>query len=255
MRVGYGAFPPYTILDETERDPDKRLKGFSVDLVNEIAKRQSPPLKVEWEKMNWETMKADMLSKKFDFVADPVYQTVPRAFDYCMAEPYSYFGLGIGVVRKNDNRFSKFEDLDRPDITIALAEGWSSTEFARQRLKRPKFRTIVVGGDAYTQLDDVLIGRADVALNDSPTIAQYVKAHHDKVKALWLESPPSIVPGGFASANGERDLMDFLNTSLRVLKADGTIDCLDKKWNSYGYIERSKFVPGKGLEASLSVPN
>jgi hypothetical protein len=47
MRVGYGGFPPYTIVDPRESDPNKRVSGFAVDMVNEIAARYSPPLKVD----------------------------------------------------------------------------------------------------------------------------------------------------------------------------------------------------------------
>src|ERR1700761_1788753 len=39
MRVGYGGFPPYTIVDPKEQDPNKRVSGFAADMVNEIAKR------------------------------------------------------------------------------------------------------------------------------------------------------------------------------------------------------------------------
>ena len=149
LRVGYGGFPPYTIIDPKESDPTKRVKGFSVDLVDEIAQRCSPPLKVEWHNFSWETMKADMLSGKFDLIADPVFQTIPRAMDFGLSDPYSYFGIAVAVVRKDDNRFKIFSDLDREDITIALAEGWTSSEYARKNLSKPKFKSVSVGGDAF----------------------------------------------------------------------------------------------------------
>ena len=181
IRVGYGGYPPYTISDPKETDPNKRVKGFSVDLVAEIAARSTPPLRVEWVKLNWDTLKADMLSDKFDFIADPVFETVPRALDFGFSEPYSYFGIAVAVVRKEDNRFKSFKDLDQPGITIALAQAWTSSEFARKNLSKPTFKDITVTGDAFNQLDEVLLGRADVALNDVPTVAQYVSAHRDKV--------------------------------------------------------------------------
>ncbi len=251
LRVGYGGFPPYTFIDAQETDSSKRVKGFAADLVNEIAERSTPKLKVEWHLMNWETLRADMVSHKFDFIADPVYQTVPRAMEFSYCEPYSYFGIALAVVRRDDNRFKTFADLDRTDITIAISEGWVSTDYARSHLSKPKLKIIPVGGDAFVQLDDVLMGRADVALQDSPTVVQYIKAHGDKVKALWLDHPPSIVPGGFAVRNEDGDLLRFLNSCLAIMQADGTIERLDKKWKTYGYMQSRRLVPASGLAEYL----
>jgi ABC-type amino acid transport substrate-binding protein len=252
IRVGYGGFSPYTIIDTKETDPNKRVKGFAADIVNEIAARSVPKLKVEWQLMNWDTLRTDMLSKKFDFIADPIYQTIPRAMEFDFTEPYSYFGIGLGVVRKNEQRFKTFQDLDKSDVNLVVAEGWVSTEYAKAHLTKPKMRTIPVGGDAFTQLDDVLMGRSDAAVQDSPTAVQYAKAHPDKVKVLWADHPPTIVPGGFSVRHEDRDLFEFLNTCLRILKTDGTIANLDKKWKTYGYMEEQKIVPAAGLREYLN---
>ncbi len=56
LRAGYGGFPPYTIIDVNEQDPNKRVRGFTVDIINEIAARHDPKLRVEWHKLNWETL-------------------------------------------------------------------------------------------------------------------------------------------------------------------------------------------------------
>ncbi len=251
LRVGYAGFSPYTIIDPKETNPDKRVKGYAADLVDEIAARSVPKLKVEWHIFNWDTMRTDMLSKKFDLIADPVYQTIPKALEFSYTQPYSYFGVALGVVRKNDDRFKTFQDLDRNDITVVLAEGWVSSDYAREHLKKPKLRFIPVGGDCFTQLDDVLLGRADAALQDSPSAVQYAKAHPDKIKVLWVEHPPMIVPGGFTVRHEDTDLLDFLNTCLRILKTDGTLSALDKKWKTYGYFENQQIQPAIGLRDYL----
>ena len=250
MRVGYGGFPPYTIVDPKETDPNKRVTGFAADMVNEIAKRYSPPLKVEWYNLNWETFRADMSSNKFDFLADAVYATVPKVADYGLTDPFSYFGIAAAVVRIGDNRFKTFQDLDRPDIKIALAQGYVSTDYAIQELKKPTLKQVTVGKDAFVQMDEVLIGRADVALNDVPTVVQYVRAHPKEVKALWVDAPPSSVYGSFVTRREDRDLLSFLNASIRIITVDGTLDKLDKKWKSIGYFEKVKLTPGAGLSAS-----
>lgn len=246
MRVGYGGWSPYTIINITG-EADEPVTGFAVDLINEIAQRYDPPLRIEWRQFSWDTLRADVATDKFDFIADPVFQTIPRAADFVLCEPYSYFGIAAALVRHNDDRFHAFEDLDQEGITIALAEGWTSSEFARAHLSKPTFRAIPVTGDAFNQLDEVLMGRADVALNDVQTVLQYARAHSGEVKALWIDDPPSQVPGSFLVRRGDAELRDFLNTAIRIMQADGTLRRLDRKWNSAGFIPELVLQPGAGL--------
>jgi cystine transport system substrate-binding protein len=248
LRVGYGGFPPYTIINPNETDPSKRVTGFCVDLVEEIASRTVPKMKVEWQQFSWDSMKGDLATDRFAFIGDAVYLTVPRAADFLFTEPYSYFGIAVALVRSDDNRFKEFKDLDQPGITIALAEGYTSTEYARANLTKPTLKAIPVTGDAFNQLDEVLFGRADVALNDVPTVLQYARAHKDKVKALWLDNPPSTVSAGFVLRPEDVDLKAFLDTSLRTLSADGTIARIDRKWKSLGFFAVPDLRPGAGLK-------
>jgi ABC-type amino acid transport substrate-binding protein len=248
LRVAYGGFPPYTIVDPNQTDPNKRVSGFTVDMINEIAKRSTPALKVEWYNLNWDTFRADMLSGKFDVVADAVYATVPKAQDFNFTEPFSYFGLAAAVVKIDDTRFRTFADLNQPGINIALAQGYVSTDYAQAELSRPTFKIIPVGKDAFSQLDEVLLGHADVALNDIPTVVQYVRAHSTKVKALWVANPPSWAAASFVTRREDGDLANMLSTDIRILKADGTLARLDRKWKSLGYFDAPTYRPGAGLD-------
>jgi ABC-type amino acid transport substrate-binding protein len=248
MRVAYGGFPPYTIVDLTESDPNKQVKGLCVDMVNEIANQCVPKLKVEWYRLQWENFNADMNSNKFDFLADGVFATIPKAYDFNFTQPFSYFGMCVAIVKKDDNRFKTFQDLNRTDITISYAQGYVSGDYAMAHLDKPKFKATVVGSDAFSQLDDVIMGRADVAVQDVPTVVQYVKNHTDKVKALWVDNPPAMVAGSFVIRKNDQDLLNFLNTAIMIMKVDGTLNNLDTKWNSLSYYEMNETYPGKGLK-------
>lgn len=248
LRVGYGGFPPYTIINPNESDPQKQVSGYSIDLIKEIANSVEPALKIEWVRFSWETIQTELQSGKFDIIADPVYQTVPRALEFSFSIPYAYFGIAVGIVRKDDNRFKSFKDLNRDDITISLAKGWTSSEYAYKYLDKPNFKEVPVTGDAFNQLDDVMLGRADVALNDVPTVIQYAKAHSNKVKAIFIDNPPSSVPGGFVTRQDELELTNFLNTSIYILMANGTLEKLDEKWKTFHHIPIIPKVSGTGLK-------
>lgn len=251
IHAGYGGFPPYTIINLNEPDSSKRVTGFCIDLMNEIARRCDPPLRVEWEHFNWKTMRAELDQGRVDVLADIVYATVPRATDMEVTDPFSYVGIACGLVRADENRIRTFKDLERKDITVALAQGWASSEYAFQNLSRPRtdYLMIPAGDDAAPQLDAVINGRADIALNDVPSVAQYVKNHPGKVKGLWLDEPPSLVGGGFATRRQDTELLAFLNQAIHVLEVDGTIRRLDEKWKTYGHFERLNLTQGEGLKS------
>ena len=247
LRVGYGVWAPFSQENVSETEPSKRVSGFSIDLVQEIANRAEPKLKVEFVRFNWATVKADIESGRFDVIAEPLFLTVPRAQIFAFSRPYARFGVACAIVRADDNRFKSFADLDRDDITVALAEGWTSTDYAKANLTKPKFKMVLLRENNFAQLEDVLFGRADVALQDAPTVLQFAQAHQGKVKALWLDTPPSMVAGAFAVRPGDADLVAFLNASLEILEADGTLARLDRKWKTQGFYEERRFRAGTGL--------
>src|SRR5207249_269036 len=73
LHAGYGVYPPYT-----QEDPNtKKVSGFSVDLIEQIAKELK--CKVAWHRLNWNTMSADLKRGEYDLIADPIFQTIPRA--------------------------------------------------------------------------------------------------------------------------------------------------------------------------------
>ncbi len=247
LRVGYGPFPPYTIIDPNFSDPQKALSGFCIDMVNHIAEQQEPSWKVDWIRVSWETLRADIYSGKIDFVANAIYKTVPRASEFSYTEPFTYIGVGVALVRKGDNRFNKFEDLNDPSVTISLAEGWVITGYARQRLPKANLLIKPISGETNILFQDLIADRADVVLTDSPVAGGIYKEHSEAIDVLWLENPPIIVEACFSTRKGESGLIEFLNTSISTMEADGTLDVIDKKWQDPGRYLKNEFRVGTGL--------
>lgn len=248
LRVGWGGFPPYTKVNLNEADPNKRAEGFMIDVLNEIAKRGEPPFKIEWHLFQWDVFRSELASRKFDVICDPVYLTVGRALEFAPSEPISYFGIAVGLVREDETRFKSFGEIDKAGVIVSLASGYTSTEYAIQHLSKATLKQFPVGQDAFSHLDEVLNGRADIGLNDVPTVLQYANAHKGKVKALWLDNPPAIVGGGFLARKEDRDLIEFLNDSIKILRADGTLKKLDAKWKTFGMFPEERLVPAAGLK-------
>jgi ABC-type amino acid transport substrate-binding protein len=224
LHVGYGVYPPYTIEDPNTQE----VSGFSVDIINQIAKELN--VKIVWHRLNWNTMSADLKRGEFDVIADPIFQTIPRAREFSFTEPYAYFSDGIAVVRKNDNRFQRFEDLDRKDIKIAVGQGWASETIVKSKLTKPEIIAIQTNTDLLQLFNEVQSGRVDVAIADGADAKRFVDEHPESVKALWLDNPPAHIPAGFALRPSDRYSAEFLTVCIRNLKYMGVIDGLAEKY-------------------------
>jgi ABC-type amino acid transport substrate-binding protein len=188
-----------------------------------------------------------MYSGKFDVLPNAIYQTVPRAAEFRFSEPFTYVGVGVAVVKANETRIINFADLNKPGITVSLAEGWTATEYARSHLDKERLLIKPVGDDLNAQLNDLLAGRADAVLQDVPTALSYRNAHRAEVKVLWLDNPPMRVAASFITRFDDEEMATFLNTAIHVLQADGTIGLLDQKWKGMGEYPAIPFRPGAGL--------
>jgi len=251
LRVGYGPFPPYTIIGPNLSDPTQALSGFCIDMVNYIAEQQEPKWKVDWIPVSWETLRADIYSGKIDFVANAIYKTVPRAAEFSYTKPFTYIGVGVALIRKGDLRFKNFTDLNNPSVTISLAEGWVITGYARERLPKANLLIKPISGQTDLLFQDLIAERADVVLTDIPVAVNIYKEHPGTIEVLWLENPPITVEAGFSTRKGESGIIEFLNTCISAMEADGTLDVFDKKWQAPGLYLKKEFRAGDGLKDML----
>src|SRR5690242_3457868 len=87
IHAGYGVFPPYTVEDPKTG----KVSGVSVEIIEELAREIGA--KVEWRRLNWNTMGADLKRSTYNVVADPIFQTPQRAREFTFTEPYAYFPI------------------------------------------------------------------------------------------------------------------------------------------------------------------
>lgn len=224
MHAGYGVYPPYTMEDPKSQ----RVSGLSVELLEHVAKELK--CKLVWHRLNWNTMAADLKRGQFDIIADPIFQTIPRAREFAFSEPYAYFADGIGVVRKSDQRFSDFNSIDRPGVKVAVGQGWASETFVRARVAKATIVAVQTGTDLLQLFNEVVSGRADIAIADGADAERFAREHPEQVTVLWLDSPPAWVPAGFALRFTDSTGAQFMNISLRSLRSLGVLDSLAEKY-------------------------
>lgn len=229
LHAGYGVYPPYT-----QEDPNtKEVSGFSVDIINQIAKDLK--CKVVWHRLNWNTMSADLKRGEYDVIADPIFQTIPRAREFAFTEPYAYFPDGIAVVRKEEKRFRTFDDLDQGGVTIAVGQGWASETLIRSHFTKANVVPVQTATDLLQVFNEVVSGRADVAVADAADAKRFVQEHQNEVKALFLDNPPAFMPAGFALRLDDGKSAEFLTVCLRNLIATGVLEGIARRYDLPSY--------------------
>jgi cyclohexadienyl dehydratase len=224
IKVGYGGYPPFLSRDLKTGE----MKGYSVALIKQIF--DPVDVKIEWVETSWATMRDDLILGKFDLMVEPIIMTIPRSARVGFSRPYTYFGYASVVVKSNESRFSRMQDLNSPQIRVAVSQGVTDHEFALKRL--PKCNLQVISGNDIAQvMEQVLIGKSDAALVDVPSAKKFLKAHPADVKVLFSDPPPAITPAGFMTRQQEYDLINFLNNALLALESDGTLQALEDEYD------------------------
>lgn len=222
--AGYGVYPPYTIEDPNT----KNVTGFSVDLIERIA--QDLNVKVVWHRVNWNTFIPDIKRGEFDIIADPILMTIPRCQEFAFTEPYDYFSDGVIVLKKNEDRFTDFGDLNQSGIRIAVGKGFASETVARGRLPKAEIIPVQMGTDMQQLFNEVASGRVDATLSEGPSAQRYIDEHPDLVKSINMENPAAWLPGAFALRFDDPDGARAFSVCLSYLRSTGEIEALRKKW-------------------------
>ena len=223
LRVGYSGYPPFLSIDVDTKVPSG---GFSVDLIERLVEEWDPTISIAWVPTNWTNVRTDLVAGKFDLVVEPVFRTIPRAAVVDFSRPFASFGYAIGVVQADDERFREITDINGPEVLISVGQGLSSHEYLREHLPGATNLRVIPGGQAHAALDEVLLGRVDIALSDSTTIDAYLEAHPGQLRVVFDNPPPGRVYAGFMFRQGDYKLASFLNIALDYLDTSGQLERL-----------------------------
>jgi polar amino acid transport system substrate-binding protein len=224
MRVGYVVYPPTVVKNPNTGE----LSGHFVDAARFIADVMK--VRVQFVEATWSTFVAGLQSGQFDLSIAATYRTIPRATAVAFTTPIIYIGNGA-IVRRGDTRFRSLSDFDKPAITIAVAQGEASHEYALQHLPTAHL-TVLSTADLSQPLTEVIAGRADVGLADAWTTAQFA-AKHPEVVDLFAGQPYDLTPVGWAVRQNDTEFLNFVNTAVDYLISTGRMRDWERKYGAH----------------------
>lgn len=228
IRCGYYVFPPITY-----RDPNTNaLSGFSVDMMNKIAKVAN--LKVEWsEEVNFANWTSGLEAKRYDAACTPMWPDIPLTRVVAFSIPMMYAGLSP-LVRADDARF-KGDDLarfDQPDVRFLTQDGNALDSVTRETFPHATIIAMPASMDGPTVMQEIVTKKADAILLDRNAEIAYNKNNPVKLRLVATSRPVKSQEFTLAVDRREAELKYFLDNAIGQMLNDGSIDRLLEKWEN-----------------------
>ena len=219
--VTENAYPPLQYLRDGE------AVGWEYDAMAEIAGRLNA--EVTYENISWDAMIPAVSDGQYDMGMTGITIREDRMDAVDFSDAYMRSEMRM-LVRGDEERFTNAAEFAAdPDLLMAAQPG--TTPFyvgvydvldgdeANPRIVR--FETFGAGVQALRT------GDVDLALSDSTAAEGYVSTSDGGLKIIG--EPLGTEDFGFIFPKGS-DLVEPVNAAIASMKADGTIDALNKKW-------------------------
>lgn len=218
LKVGLeDSFPPMEF-----RDKQNELKGFDIDMANEIGKKLG--VKTEFVCTDFNGIILALKSGKFDTIISGLSITDERKKEISFSDPY-VMNSQIIVVKNGNTAIKGANDLKGKTVGVGLGTTSESVATKMQGLKEVKKY------DKTTEeLQDLLIGRIDAVIVDEPVGRYYISEADKKGKYEVLSEKLTKEPMGIGFKNEDKELKDAVQKAINELKKDGTFSKLSVKW-------------------------
>jgi polar amino acid transport system substrate-binding protein len=210
LRVGMSTFVPWAMQDKTGK-----LIGFEIDVATRVAADMG--VKVEFVPTQWSGIIPALLSGKFDVIIGGMSVQPQRNLKVNFTIPYDLTGMSIVAHKQLAAGFSKLEDFNRPDVTIAVRLGTTAETAAKKFMPKAQLRMFDDEAQAYQELRN---GKVHAVVGSAPTPAFQVVDYPDTL-FLPLQDTFTKEPIGFALRKGDVDTLNFFNNWITVVDQEG----------------------------------
>jgi len=207
-------FPPFEFVDEKNQ-----VVGFDVDIANELAKRLG--VKLEIVNLPFDSLIPALQQGKIDMIIAGMTITAERAkvVDFSKA----YFEANQAIVVRKDGKFEpkKLEELVGKKVAVQLGTTGDLVVTEINGITVVRFQKFT---DAFLELQN---GRVDAVVLDEAPAKAYVKKFPKFSISVVVDTGETY---GIAVRKGNRELLNFVNQTLDILKSSGTYGKLIQKW-------------------------
>lgn len=201
-----------------------KLEGFDMDALDTLAPALG--VKIEYVKMTFGTMLADLAADKFDMAMSGMGRTLERARVATFSKPYHRYGKLLMIRSADKERYRTLADLDKAGIKIAYNKGGLNDRFANTM-----FKQATPAGFESNELatSDLIAGKVDAQVSDS-TAALYMARHDPRLAAMSPEDLFNPVHVAILLRRDDHSLLNYLNIWIDQIELDGRLPKIRAKW-------------------------
>ena len=220
--VTENAYPPLQFLDSSGA-----AIGWEYDAMAEIAKRLNATVK--YENISWDAMIPAVSEGQFDMGMTGITITDERKAMVDFSDAYMR-SQSVMMARSDDSRFTDAKSFGADEALLIGAQAGTTPfytavyEVLDGNESNPRIKLFETFG---TSVEALKAGDVDTVLTDMTAGQGYVAASEGKLKLVG--EPLGTEDFGFIFPKGS-ELAAPMNAAIAALKADGTLDALNKKW-------------------------
>ncbi|MDF0605838.1 transporter substrate-binding domain-containing protein [Neisseriaceae bacterium TC5R-5] len=217
LKIGLeGNYPPFNF-----KDAKQQLTGFDVDIANDIARRMKlrPQFITTGE---WSSLLAGLQAGKFDVVVNQVGINEKRKQVFDFSQPYTLSSPQLIVRDKETRVFKSLNDLKGKKLGVGQGSNYADMAKAVPGI------LVKVYPSTPENLQDLVLGRIDAALNDSLLAPFAIK--QSKLPLRAGAPVGELVTMGIPFAKNNPQFKAAIDRALSEMKADGTFKAISMKW-------------------------
>jgi polar amino acid transport system substrate-binding protein len=215
---------PFTFLDTKTNS----IEGVMVDIIKAVGKQAG--FEVQIEPMAFSALIGSLTSKRIDLVSAAMFITPQRQQVVSFSDPVYTYGEGLMVPKNDTKQYKSFDDMK--GMTVGVQVG---TAFVEPIQKSGVFKEVKLYDNPPDMMRDANAGRIQGGFMDYPIAAYTLKqGNYPNLRMVDSYQPKVTGSVGIAARKDDTELVNKVNAALKVLKANGTIDGILKKWGLNG---------------------
>lgn len=211
--VGTNAeFPPFEYLENGE------IKGFDMELVNEIGKILDADIKIV--DMAFDGLLPALQMKKVDLVIAGMTANEERMKTVSFTQPY-YTASQVIIVKEGNDSIKSFNDLKGKKVGVMLGFTGDMVVSEIEGVKIERFNA------AYAGIMALQAGKVEAVVLDSEPAKNYVAQNKGLVLA---DADAEQEEYAIAVRKNDKGLLEKVENALKEIKENGTYDKLLQKY-------------------------
>jgi polar amino acid transport system substrate-binding protein len=203
LRMGYAQTAPWFYKDAKTGT----IQGIYFDVAEEMCKLLQ--VKPEYQETTFADSTLALRRGDYDVFVSSLTYTVPRAISVSFPVPPLWQRGSLALIHKdNIGKFRSAEDLNNPDVTIAVNTGTSAE--AQQRRLFPKSKVLATTGQILTATEPVRTKRADAWLNGENDVVVFARKNAAWAAVLDEQRPFDKAPNTWAIRYGDAPWESFI---------------------------------------------